>query len=406
MNQITRILLALVVFTLPFDQAFTLPGIGSLSRAAGLLLAFAGLLTLASGATIRLRKLPVFLLVFAAFVVWNALTVLWSIDRVGTAIQAFTYVQLWVLVWLLWQFVTTPGETSWLRQAFMAGTWFTVGTVAWNYFTGNPTIDAGRFSVFDTNANYTAQSIALALPMAFDAAVNGRGFPRIAAILLIPATIFGVLLTGSRSGALIAAAAIVVSILLIVRGRAAVKALLLAGIAAVVIGLVPTLPDTTLQRLTTTLAQVESADFSGRGDIWRAGAEAWLYHPALGAGTGNFRDAVAPTLGIRRAPHNSFLGLLVEVGPIGPVLFFALFVIAALPHVRILARGKEGTSAASRRFAALHVVLLSMLFVAQLPTGWQYLRVTWFLLGAATLDAALMVRPSRRVGVEASPGAT
>ncbi len=406
MASMTRVLLGLLVFTLPLDQAFAVPFLGSLSRVIGLLTAFVGVLAVFSTGTVKIRRPNLLLIVGALYVAWATLSTLWAIDRASTVGQAFTYVQLWVLIWLLWQFIVTPAQATWLRQAYMLGTWVTIGTVVWAFLSHNPTIDPTRFSALDTNANYTAQSIALAIPMAFDAVANGRGWARRFAFLLIPASIFGIALTGSRSGGIIAVVAILASIALILRARPLVKSMLLTTLALGVVVLGLTLPPETVQRFTGVIDQVETADFSGRGEIWLAGFESWLDRPAIGAGVGNFNSAIVPTLGFGRAAHNSFLALLVELGPIGPLLFLGLFVIAFIPNGVVLYRRFAGADPNARRYAALHVVLLLSILMSQLATNWQYQRVTWFLLIAATFETALYLRPTRAVAVaEAVHGA-
>ena len=318
MAPLTRALLAALVFTLPFDQAFAIPVIGSLGRAVGLLVAGVGLLALLSGRLVRIRRPNAFLLLAAVFVGWNALSVLWAVDPATTLVQVFTYVQLWVMAWLIWQFIVEPSQAARLRQAYMLGTWVTVGTIVWAFFAGDPTVDPTRYSAFGTNANYTAQSVVLAIPMALDAAVNGRGWRRFFAILLLPACVFGLGLTGSRGGALMAAFAVVGGIALLLRTGTGTKLTVLTAVALTTVVVALALPAQTRMRFADTVDQVQTADFSGRGEIWHAGFQAWLAHPAIGAGSGTFERAVTSVLGFPSAAHDSFLNLLVELGPMGP----------------------------------------------------------------------------------------
>lgn len=400
MVQITRVLLGLLIFTLPFDQAFSVPFVGSLSRALGLTVAFVGLLTVVSDRTIKLRRPSLFLICAGLFVGWNVLSVAWGIDRVASATQSFTYVQLWVMVWLIWNFIDSSAHAHQLRRAYMLGTWVTVGTILWNYANLNTSIDPARFSAFDANVNYTGLSIVLAIPMAFDAAVHDRSWWRLMAILLIPAGLYAIPLTASRSSVMLLAVTIVLCVLFVIRSRPAVKVLLLTVMAGVAVTFFATLPERTARRISTTFSEVESADFSGRGWIWDGGLQAWLNRPALGAGAGNFDLAVLPTLGAARSAHNSFLALLVELGPIGSVLFLLLFLVAAWPYLALLT-GRPPP--ASRRYIALHTVLLIALLMAQLPATWQYQRVTWFLLVAATLDRTVFLAAARPVGQLGAP---
>lgn len=398
MEQLTRLLLGALIFTLPFDQAFRLGFVGSLSRTVGLVVALVAILTVLSQKTIRLKRFSLLLVCTAVFVAWNVVSTLWSIDRTSTLTQSFTYLQLLVFAWLLWQFVTKSSQARALRQAYLLGTWFTIGTVVWGFITHNPTIDPTRFTAFDTNANYTAQSIALAVPMAFEMLLNGRGIARISAGLLIPASLYGIALTGSRSGGIMVVVALLLSITLIMRGNRTAKVVLLTGVAAAITVLMSLLPPETVNRFTGTLNQVESADFSGRGEIWAAGFEAWLSYPVAGSGSGNFIPAMTPILGYGKAAHNAFLALLVELGPLGVLLFLLLFIVGIWPHALTLIRSKSGgAERAQVSISSLHVVLYVCLFLAQLPANWQYQRVAWYVLISATIDGAVFLRwPSRR----------
>ena len=394
MASVTRILLSLLIFTLPFEQAFTVAGVGSLGRAIGLLAALAGALAIFSGGSVRLRKLNAFSIAAAAFVLLSGASVLWAVDRATAAVSVATYAQLWIMTWLLWQFFDTHERAAHLRTAYMLGVGVAVATVVINFLTRNPTADAaGRYTAFGTNENYTALGIAIAIPMAFDAIAHGRRWLRGLGIVLLPASVVAIGLTGSREGLIDGGVALALGALLVVKSRPAGKIALLVGVAALVAGAAAVLPQDTLSRFTDVGQQLSSADLSGRGRIWKAGAEAWLLHPTLGAGSGNFGAAVSATLGYANPAHNAYLALLVEVGPIGLALFLVLLAAALAPHLGVLLRLPDGRAPpALERNARVHVALLIVLALALVPANWQYERLTWFIMCAATLDRALLLR--------------
>lgn len=391
MASVTRFVLLILVFTLPFEQAITVSGIGSLGRALGMLAAGSALLALIAGGRVRLRKLSAFLVIMLLFVLAACTSVVWALDRAEALVSATTYLQLWVMAWLIWQFFETPEMAGRLRIAYLLGVWVTVGTVVVHFLTNHATVDAGRYSAFGANANYTALGIAIAIPMALDAAVYGRGAARWLWALLVPASVIGIAFTGSREGLIVGGTGLLVGLLLIVRIRTVGKVAVAAGLVLVVALAATWLPKDTLARFTDVGQQVATANFSGRGKVWRAGLAAWLYHPAMGAGIGNFGAAVTRTLGYPSASHNTFLALLVELGPLGLALFLVAMATAAWPHV-VDGLRRLRDPPGNPRITRLYLVVLLVLLLALLPANWQYERLTWFLLSLATLDRAVLLR--------------
>ena len=131
------------------------------------------------------------------------------------------------------------------------------------------------------------------------------------------------------------------------------------------------LPETVLQRLATTKAEVEDGSLGGRMRIWKAGAEAFVARPVFGYGTGSFPIVVTPILGSARASHNSFLTVLVEQGFVGLVFYLGMFVAVFLAVLNL--------PPLERRFA---LVTLATLFVAMLPLPWEDNKPAWLVLAA------------------------
>lgn len=392
----------MLVFSIPFDQSVAVPGIGSLARLFGLLAAVAAVLTVIADRSIRLKRLNLLLVVAGAFVICNAVSVFWTIERAATFSMVLTYVQLWVMLWIFWQFTDSPRQAARFRLAYMLGALYTIGMVVTAFIQGAGIADTGRFTPLGTNANYTAQSIVLAIPMSLHAAASNRGWRRWAAIALFVGCVLGVALTGSRSGALVGMVSLLVSVFLIVPVKRAAKLLVIAAMAVVVVIVGLIIPEESRQRFLGTAEAVETADFTGREDIWRAGLALWSSRPAQGVGAGAFEAGVADATTGSKAAHNSLINLIVELGPLGPVLFILMFLAAAWPHLTraLPTKGDAPGRLREGAIAKLQIVLLMTLFLAQQPANWQYSRATWFILAAATLECAVVVRVDRRSGTE------
>jgi len=366
----------------------------------GLLAAVAALLTLVAERSIKLRHLSALLIVSLGFVVWTAASIFWSIDRNVSLGFAFTFMQLWIMIWILWQFSETPEQSSRLRQAYMYGTVVAIAAVIIAFLSDEPTVgDAGRFTALGTNANYAAQSIALAIPMGLYAMVSNRGWRRVLPGMLLVGCVIGIGLTGSRSGALVATIVFVAGLFLIVRTSLVARLLLLVGAVALIAGLGLIIPAETRSRFLGTVNAVEAGSFTGREDIWRAGLHVWQNRPGLGIGSGAYATGVEAILGEPKAAHNSFLNILVDLGPVGVMGFALMFAVAIWPHLVRLFEPIYFRHRTPQKYilSMLQLVLLLGLFLSQQAANWQYSRATWFILAAATLDHAIVVRPERSV---------
>jgi O-antigen ligase len=129
------------------------------------------------------------------------------------------------------------------------------------------------------------------------------------------------------------------------------------------------IPQRSLDRLATTRTEVMEGTMNERRVIWRAGLHLIPLHPLGGVGAGAFSRAVVPFLGYEKAPHNTFLSVLVEQGIVGLSLF-ALVVIFAFMHARHAAPSER----------RLLLILLLTLSIGLTPRAWEAEKQTWLIL--------------------------
>ena len=89
-----------LIFTIPFKELFVLPGVGSVSRILGLVVA--GMWLLAVWRSGYVQRPGVFHLAAFLFFVWNLASVLWSIDPDLSVERASTYLRMGLFIWLIW----------------------------------------------------------------------------------------------------------------------------------------------------------------------------------------------------------------------------------------------------------------------------------------------------------------
>ncbi|MGH7264839.1 MAG: O-antigen ligase family protein, partial [Candidatus Rokuibacteriota bacterium] len=198
--------------------------------------------------------------------------------------------------------------------------------------------------------------------------------------LYLPLAVTAILLTASRGSFLTALVALVIVPWTQGRLRPRAKVALYALVAASLALATNFVPQSSLERIGSTRADIEAGYLGGRAAIWLAGLEVAREHPLVGVGAGAFEAAVAPALQGDFAAHQVFLSILVEDGIVGLVLFFAM-VAATVTPLRPL-------PSLRRRFS---VVLLLALAVGSLSLSWHYRKPFWFVLG---ILAAQVARPT------------
>lgn len=129
---------------------------------------------------------------------------------------------------------------------------------------------------------------------------------------------------------------------------------------------------------TLTSASGRDLTFTGRTFIWQATFEAFLERPLLGYGLGGifFTDPISPrTAEVWRAigfrvphAHNGLLGVAVQLGIVGAVLFTVLFVTTMVGGVAMVrARPKVAAWIVSTMIVQLYISLSENVFIG---SGW------------------------------------
>lgn len=390
MNRIAFFALWVLVFSLAWEEMVEVAGVGRISRLIGLAAFGVGILSVLAAR--QVRSLTRFHIAVALFVCWSAASIYWSVDPAVTYQSALTYLQLALLLWLIWELAPTVGEQHALLQAYVLGAYFSAGYTIFLYLTSTTALR--RYAASGYNANDLGFTLALALPMAWYLALVGRRSVLIwLNRLYIPVGLAAVFLTASRGAAIPAALALLLIPWTLAQRPLYTKAaiaLLLVGSVYFLSAFVPTLA---VERLATTTTEIGEGSFSSRGRIWKAGWEIAREHPIAGVGAGVFAETVAPILGEAQSPHQSFLAVLVGQGGIGLALFLAIFAVAALPIQRM--------PPLQRKFWA---VLLLTLLIGMLPRTWDRRKPTWLVLGILAVQTAALGESRMRGGQARSGG--
>ncbi len=369
LRTIVQCLLWVFVFSQPWDT-ITLAGVGALSRVIGLLTLAAALVTV--GLERRFGKPNSVFWLTAAYVAVTGLSFFWTVAPDLTTARSWTYIQMLGSIWILQEFARTREEQESLFLAYCVGSFIPIvnlfnnfrqgiwiGAYVERYSSGGP---------FRLNADNLGLTLVIALSMAWYLAQRRGGLSRVIAAIYLVVGPVGVLLTGTRGAFLAGLVPLAMGPLARTRpsarsilGITVLLAVMIAAAAAIV-------PESIWTRISTIQSEVmNGGSMSGRLEIWTHGTQAFVQRPFLGYGIAAFGLATGTP---RDAPHNIALGVLVEQGIVGFVVFVALLLACAAKILRLPPPERKIWTA----------LMLSWL-IGALSLNFEETKVTWLLFG-------------------------
>jgi O-antigen ligase len=319
-----------IVFTLPWENVAGVPGVGSISRAVGLAAAAAWFLAVAGSASLRRPAAP--LLVAGVFVVWNGFSVFWSVDVTVSIGRFFTFAQLFVMSYLLWDTVRTRRDFRIVTQAYVFGAWVSVIALVGGAILHGPDGYQVRYTVGDFQYDEIGFIFAIGIPLALYLATTpgphrtGR-LLQVLNVAHVPAAVLGITFAGARTAMVAVIPSVAYGLLILARLSARSRALALVGIGGLFAVLMPLVPASTFDRLVSTSTDRRPADLNGRTELWSQAYLTFKQHPFTGVGTGAFREETS-----WKVAHDVWLRFAAELGLVGLSLFllllFMLFVRA------------------------------------------------------------------------------
>jgi O-antigen ligase len=367
MTSVAYAALWIFIFAVPWERLVMLPGLAIVTRVTGAIAL--GLTLLAIVISGRVRRWRVFHTAALLFVIWTGFAV-WMLQMPTIPTKYFTFVQLFAVLWMMWELGSTVSRQRGLLAAYVLGA--SVPAIATILLYIRQAGVLRRFSAGGADPNSLGMTLALGVPIAWYLSLTARRpLSRWLWRAYLPLAMFGTVLTGSR-GAMIA---MMVGLLIIPLTTTLSPGRLVAAIALLALSgalIVAYAPERVVERLGTTGTSVESLSFGGRFTLWRAGIIAFGYRPMMGYGVGGFVRAITPQLGSRAlVAHNSFLSVMVEEGLVG-LMFYLAMLWSVFSSIRRFPRFE-------RRFA---LVLFATLITAMSPLEWEDNKVAWFVMAA------------------------
>ena len=387
-NRIAFIGLWVFVFSMPWERAVSIPGVGAAGTLFGVAAFVLGLYTVVRGDRLRARAPSLFLIVFALYIFWLGISFFWAITEKGARLRFVTFAQFLAMSWLVWELCRTPKRYLALLQAYILGAFVVVTTIVYGFITNpfvpNSESDLFRYTGINDNPNFLATVVAVGLAIAWYLVVKyERGLRYWLYLAYLPLAVMSLGLLASRSGLLIGLVSL--SLIPLTYGylstaRKVIFALLIGAGSVVAVSAIPA---SNIERLSTTTEQITTGNVSNREQIWEAGLEAFQRSPLIGVGAGSYGDAVEQVRGFDNPSHNAYIAVLVELGLVGLVLFLVMLIVPILPAFRLPYKER-----------VFHLVLWLAILVAFLPNNWETHKSPWFLLTLFSTQGAYIVLPS------------
>jgi O-antigen ligase len=372
-----------LVFAIPWEDAITIPGFGTSVRAIGVVTTGIGVLAMLEKGRIRRPAVGHFLL--ALFVLVAAASYMWSLYPAGTLIQISTYIQLLIMVWLIWELAARFEQQIHLMQAYVLGTFVSGIDTIYQFLTHQESVYQ-RYAGTNLNPNDLGLMMALSIPVSYYLLLQSRG--KMIWVYRLQLAIAGttVILTASRGATLATVVALAIVPLTFGSLTESQKVAAVLTLVSLVSAVLVFAPQTSWERLATVPSEFAGGTLNKRTQIWSAGWEIFREHPLFGIGTNAFRVIVSRVLvepigaeELSPAPpaHNTFLSVLVEQGVVGFVLFCTLLGWLAF-----------STGAMPAPLRQMWGVCSTVWVVGVSGLTWEMRKPTWFFFGLLMAQAA------------------
>jgi O-antigen ligase len=325
------------------------------------------------------------------FVLWAALTYLWSVDRRATFARAVTFGELLAMTWLIWHSCSDRVRQRSLMIAYLAGAVVAAASTYVRFMQGRETYWR-RYAAPGFDPNDCGLILSISVPLALYLALRGSPLRATAYRLAVVFILGAVLLTASRT-ALVAAFAAFGFVVWTWREASVPERLASALLPLVLVaGLYGMAPAPTRQRLATLPTELTRGTLHDRTTLWKAGIVVFRERPVLGIGVGAYPEAVRPILGKPGIPdhfyvaHNTFLSVLVESGAVGFALYAMMFAALAA-FVWTLPSAER----------ALWTIVLVVWGIGVSTLTWEHYKPSWFIIALIMTEWGL---PWRRPGAE------
>lgn len=296
---------------------------------------------------------------------------------------AFTFIQLWLLIWLAGELLDSPEKHHVFMWMFSLVSAIAAIISIQQGNIGDTISTSTRAIGLAGNPNGTGRYLVVAmLFFNYLGTVTTKRFLRLLAVGGAIITFLGVFFTLSRSAILILIVSVLLQNIFYARRKASFQLILTYIIAGFVIWF---LSDQIMSIIKSIMPSIlQGTDTVGvRYKLWQAAWRMWLDHVFQGVGIGMYpiylkyyAQGLAPHYW-NSYPHNTYLSALAETGLVGFVLFFLLLGLSFRNFVQ------SGKAEDVKMISLRHVWLIVFVAVllGEITANGLYDKLLWFLFG-------------------------
>lgn len=302
------------------------------------------------------RILPMFL-----FIVYCTASYFWSLAPDLTITRVITLLVLFVTSWFLAQDLSRVG-----RAVPIA---FTLGSVPAALFVlvAPAAIDDRRTA--NGNANDVAMVLLLGVVCSLWMSLSCTGKVRLLGLTTMPILIVGTVATGSRTAVLGGAAMLLTVAVRFVWRRQWQRLFVLLALVALGVWIFPYMPATMIpERLTSIQDALLGSSLSNRTYIWDAIFQRGF--DLTGVGAAASPAYLGEAIGTQSVAHNVFLGVLLDTGLLGMMLFLAILIQAV-------------TSGRVSPYKELLIFMVPVIAAGSMALSLEARRPFWFVIALA-----------------------
>lgn len=361
---------------MPWESAIESDSLGSISKISGIILAAFWFITVAI--PLKVRKPHPFLWMFYLFLIWHGASYFWTIDPGKTLARLMTYVQLFGLMYIIWDLYRTPKAIQKGLQAYIFGAWVSTGGILYN-FANNIKYSFTRFSTFNFDVNNLGIILALGIPVAWYLGLKmhqnrSELLFRIVNVFYIPTAFFAIILTASRGAALATLPGIVYILGTLYKQKLKVKFVYLLAFPLITMVFLSFIPQASLDRLGSTRDTITDGDLNGRLPIWAQGFESFAKNPIFGVGSSAFSSSIE----LNSQAHNTYLAILVDLGIIGFIIFSCILVVLIYNVLNL-----------TNKYRMFWMTMLFTLAIGVFSLNWAHRKQAWIFPILAVANASL-----------------